>query len=422
MPVNNHRNSLFILTSLFFCWGFITCLNDILIPHLKAVFELSYAQAMLVQFCFFAAYFLVSVPSGWLIERIGYQSGIVLGLIIAGLGCLLFFPAARAHQFVVFLVAFFILASGITLLQVAANPYVTVLGDPQSASSRLTLTQAFNSLGTAIAPYLGAMWILAAPVKSVAELQALTDTERLAYHAAEAASVQIPYLYLAGILFVLALVFFKLKLPLVAELSLAEYQDQTTSRSQQALSAWCFPNLRWGVLAIFVYVGAEVAIGSFMVSFLTHTEIGGLSTADAGQLVSLYWGGAMLGRFMGAWIMRYYSAGWVLAIHALLAVLLVVIASQFTGDLAKWSLLSVGICNSIMFPTIFAMALQGLGEHSGQGSGLLCSAIVGGALIPVLQGVIADHWDLQSALIVPAICYAYIMGYGFWFRRGQFAT
>ena len=409
MQVKSHIGSLSVLTSLFFIWGFITCLNDILIPHLKAVFELNYTQAMLVQLCFFTAYFLISIPSGLLIKKMGYKLGIVLGLVVAGVGCALFYPAAASHQYLLFLFALFVLASGITLLQVAANPYVTVLGPPETASSRLTLTQAFNSLGTAIAPFLGSMWILVTPVKSSAEIEILTVDDLTAYQAMEAASVQTPYLMLALVLWFLSVVFLSLKLPQPTE-------PNTTNKIKLENSAWEHLSLKLGVLAIFLYVGAEVAIGSFMVSFLSNKDVAGLSVEDAGQFVSLYWGGAMVGRFIGAWLMQYFRAGLVLSIHALLACALVLIASQSSGEIAKWSLLSVGLFNSIMFPTIFSMALQGLGVQSGEGSGYLCSAIVGGALLPVLQGLLADIWGLKLALMLPAICYAYIVYYGWRFR------
>lgn len=411
MQVKSHLGSLTILTSLFFIWGFITCLNDILIPHLKAVFELNYTQAMLVQLCFFTAYFLVSIPSGLLIERIGYKLGIVTGLLVAGIGCGLFYPAAALHQYPLFLFALFVLASGITLLQVAANPYVTVLGPSETASSRLTLTQAFNSLGTAIAPFLGSIWLLSVPVKSTVEIQSLSQADLVSYQAMEAANVQIPYLLIACVLWVMSLVFLIIKLPQPHSF---ESNDSMVANNNRG--AWQHLSLKLGVVGIFLYVGAEVAIGSFMVSFLSNPDIAGLSAENAGQLVSLYWGGAMLGRFVGAWVMQYFRAGLVLSFHALLACALVLIASQASGDLAKWSLLAVGLCNSIMFPTIFSLALTGLGSHSSEGSGYLCSAIVGGALVPVLQGVLADEWGLQLALFLPALCYAFIMYYGWQFR------
>lgn len=398
--------ALTVLTSLFFIWGFITCLNDILIPHLKAVFTLNYFQAMLIQFCFFTAYFVVSVPSGLLVEKIDYKGGIIAGLCLAGLGCLLFYPAAGLHSYPLFLTALFVLAAGIALLQVAANPYVTVLGPAETASSRLTLTQAFNSLGTTLAPYFGAVLILSVGVKSVEQLALLNADELSAYQATQAAAVQNPYLFLAAVLFVLAAIFAVLKLPKIqADLSLPSGEAGTGS-------AWHYPHLVWGAGAIFLYVGGEVAIGSFMVNFLAQPGIAGLAEHEAGKYVSFYWGGAMVGRFIGAAVMRRLRPASVLAFNAVLAGLLVTIALSTDGSLAMWSLLAVGLCNSIMFPTIFSLALTGLGRHTGQGSGILCAAIVGGAIVPLLQGLLADRMGIQAALILPVLCYAYIACYG----------
>ncbi len=402
----DHRGALSILTSLFFIWGFITCLNDILVPHLKVVFTLSYTQAMLIQFCFFAAYLVMSVPSGYLVEKIGYKGGIIVGLSVAGSGCLLFYPAAGLHAYGLFLAAFFVLASGITLLQVAANPYVTVLGPAQTASSRLTLTQAFNSLGTTLAPYFGSVLILSTALKSVAEIEQLTTEELTAYQAAEAAAVQNPYLFLAAALFLLAAVFAGLKLPRITAL------PQSRDVESDSGSAWHYPQLVWGALGIFLYVGGEVAIGSFMVNFLGEPHIAGLAEQEAGKYVSFYWGGAMLGRFIGAALMQKLHPARVLMFNALSAVVLILIALLGSGPLAMWSLLAVGLCNSIMFPTIFSLAIGGLGANTGQGSGILCAAIVGGAIVPLLQGVLADQIGLQHALLVPSLCYLYIAYYG----------
>ncbi len=402
-----YPGALSILTSLFFMWGFITCLNDILIPHLKAVFTLSYTQAMLIQFCFFAAYFVMSVPSGYLVEKIGYKGGIIVGLMVAGVGCLLFYPAAGLHAYALFLTAFFVLASGITLLQVAANPYVTVLGPAATASSRLTLTQAFNSFGTTLAPYLGSLLILSAAVKSADEINRLSPSELTIYQATEAAAVQNPYLFLAAVLFLMAAVFAGLKLP---EISTASPQAATAQPDRG--SAWHYPRLVLGALAIFLYVGGEVAIGSFMVNFLGEANVAGLAEQQAGRYVSFYWGGAMLGRFVGAALMQKLRPAGVLMFNALMAAALVSIAILSSGSLAMWSLLAVGLCNSIMFPTIFSLAIGGLGVHTGQGSGILCAAIVGGAIVPLLQGVFADQIGIQHALFVPVLCYLYIAYYG----------
>jgi MFS transporter, FHS family, L-fucose permease len=409
----SYFGALSILTSLFFMWGFITSLNDILIPHLKAVFTLSYAQAMLIQFCFFTAYFVVSVPSGYLVEKINYKGGIVAGLSLAGCACLLFYPAAGLHSYALFLTAFFVLASGITLLQVAANPYVTVLGDPHTASSRLTMTQAFNSLGTTVAPYLGAVFILNNVVKSSEEISLLNAAELDVYQATQAAAVQNPYLGLAAVLFVMAAVFAFLKLPEVKPSQAQEFSENTADD----ISAWHYPHLVLGAIAIFVYVGGEVAIGSFLVNFMGEPQIAGLSAADAGKYVSFYWGGAMVGRFIGAVVMQKLPAAKVLAVHGLAAACLVLSAIYSQGAWAMWSLLGVGLFNSIMFPTIFSLALCGLGRHTGQGSGILCAAIVGGALLPLLQGVCADSFGIQSALFVPVFCYGYITFYGWRCRR-----
>ncbi len=409
-PESNYTAPLVFLTSLFFMWGFITCLNDILIPHLKALFELNYTQVMLIQFTFFTAYFVVSLPSGWIVERVGYQRGIVIGLVTAGIGCLLFFPAAGSRSYPIFLGALFVLASGITLLQVAANPYVAILGKPQTASSRLTLTQAFNSLGTTVAPYFGSMLILSLAVKSTSELAALSPADLSSYQSAQAWSVQAPYIGLAVALFAIAAFFAVVRLPIVAGTVSAKAEH--AAAADAAPSAWRFPHLVLGAVAIFVYVGGEVAIGSFLVNFLGMPNIGGLSAERAGYFLSFYWGGAMVGRFIGAVVMRYIKPGKVLAFNAAAAALLVLIAMTSSGHVSMWAILAVGLFNSIMFPTIFTLALEGLGRHTGQGSGILCMAIVGGAIVPVVQGVFADTIGIQMAFFLPILCYAYIAYYG----------
>jgi FHS family L-fucose permease-like MFS transporter len=396
----NGQNQLFALTSLtflFFIWGFITCLNDILIPHLKGIFDLSYTQASLVQFCFFGAYFIVSLPAGWFVRRAGYQRGIVVGLLVAASGCVLFYPAAATQTYELFLGALFVLASGITLLQVSANPYVTALGNAETASSRLTMTQAFNSLGTTIAPYFGAMLILGGVTAAVGTPE---------YKIQEAQSVQLPYLALATALLVMALVFAYLKLPRVTE-----HEDNQMVNADPG-SAWQYSHLVLGALGIFVYVGGEVSIGSYLVSFMHQPEIAGLSEVDAGKYLSYYWGGAMVGRFVGAVVMQKVPAGKVLAFNAVVAALLVVFAIVSTGPVAMWALLAVGLFNSIMFPTIFSLAVTGLGRFTSNGSGVLCAAIVGGAIVPVLQGVLADSIGLQLSFMIPVLCYAYICFYG----------
>lgn len=409
---NSSAGSLAALTFLFFIWGFITCLNDILIPHLRAVFTLNYTQAMLIQFCFFIAYFVVSIPSGYLVEKIGYKGGIMAGLTIAGIGCLLFYPAAGQHSYMLFLAAFFVLASGIALLQVAANPYVTVLGKPETAASRLTLTQAFNSLGTTIAPYFGALFILSTVVKTADEITLLNNMELSAYQAAQAAAVQNPYLLLAAVLFFIAVIFALLKLPQINASDHLSSEAVRGVNDNEHQSAWGYKHLVLGAIGIFLYVGSEVAIGSFLINFLAEPAIAGLKEQEAGKYVSFYWGGAMVGRFAGAAVMQKTQPGKALAFNAVSAALLVLTAIISSGQIAMWTLLAVGLFNSIMFPTIFSLAVNGLGKHTGQGSGILCAAIVGGAILPVVQGLFADRIGIQQAFFIPVIGYLYIAYYG----------
>lgn len=402
----NNTGALIIVTVLFFMWGLLTSLNDVLIPHLRSIYTLTYVQAMLVQFCFFGAYAIVSLPAGMLIKRIGYQSGVVTGLLIAAAGCAMFYPASTG-SYALFLVAFFILAAGITVLQVAANPYVTELGDPQTASSRLTLTQAFNSLGTTVAPTLGGILILSGTVLTVQQFDLLPAAEQLAYRAKEAAAVQGPYLALAATLVVLAVLFALAKLP-----KISHADDVQETRDGHKVSVWSHRHLVLGAVAIFLYVGGEVSIGSFLINFLGESHIAGLNAADAAHFVSYYWGGAMLGRFVGFAVMRYVSPGKTLAFNAAVVIALILVAVFASGHTAMWALIAVGLFNSIMFPTIFSMALNKLGAQTGQGSGILCMAIVGGAIVPFIQGFLADHMNLQLSFIVPALCYTFILYFG----------
>jgi FHS family L-fucose permease-like MFS transporter len=395
---------LIIVTILFFMWGLLTSLNDVLIPHLKSVYTLTYVQAMLVQFCFFGAYFVVSLPAGMLIKRIGYQRGAVTGLVIAAAGCALFYPAA-VSGYAVFLLAFFVLASGITILQVAANPYVTVLGDAKTASSRLTLTQAFNSLGTTIAPALGGFLILSGGVLTAVQFDQLPAAEQLIHRAKEAASVQGPYLALAAALLTLALFFAFARLPKITHVE--EINDSASTDS-----VWSHRHLVLGAVGIFLYVGGEVSIGSFLINFLGESNIAGLTPVAAAGYVSFYWGGAMVGRFIGFAVMRFVSPGKALAFNAAISIILILTAIFSHGPVAMWAIIAVGLCNSIMFPTIFSMALNQLGKFTGQGSGVLCMAIVGGAIVPFAQGFLADMIGLQLSFFVPAACYTFILYFG----------
>ena len=424
----SYRSALIFLTTLFFLWGFITVLVDSLVPRLKDVFEMSYAKTVLVQFAFFTAFFVVSVPAGAILSKIGYRKGIVLGLIIMALGCLLFYPAAEFRNFTIFLIGYFTLAGGITVLQVAANPYVALLGSEEGASSRLNLSQAFNSLGTTIAPVVGALFLLSDSVKTSEEINALSTLEKVDYYAAEAATVQTPFLLIATFIGILAVVFAFIKLPKVMQ----------ESPKGGYLSLLRNKLMLMGALGIFVYVGAEVSIGSFLVNYFDDMNLAVLvaenelmmniantiastfnksfSNSDPKSLLGIfiifYWGGAMIGRFVGAYLTKIIAPGKVLSIFALLAILMIVISINTQGLLSMWSILAVGLFNSIMFPTIFTLTLEGLGDLKAQASGLLCMAIVGGAIIPFVFGGLIDEFGFKTAFILTMLCYGYILYYG----------
>ena len=424
----SYKSALIFLTTLFFLWGFITVLVDSLVPRLKDVFEMSYAKTVLVQFAFFTAFFVVSVPAGAILSKIGYRKGIVLGLIIMALGCLLFYPAAEYRNFTIFLIGYFTLAGGITVLQVAANPYVALLGSEEGASSRLNLSQAFNSLGTTIAPVVGALFLLSDSVKTSEEINALSTLEKVDYYAAEAATVQTPFLLIATFIGILAVVFAFIKLPKVMQ----------ESPKGGYLSLLKNKLMLMGALGIFVYVGAEVAIGSFLVNYFDDMNLAVIvaendtmmniantiastfnktfSNSDPKSLLGIfiifYWGGAMIGRFVGAYLTKIMPAGRVLSIFALLAIVMIVVSISSQGLLSMWSILAVGLFNSIMFPTIFTLTLEGLGDLKAQASGLLCMAIVGGAIIPFVFGGLIDSFGFKTAFILTLFCYGYILYYG----------
>jgi len=424
----SYKSALIFLTTLFFLWGFITVLVDSLVPRLKDVFEMSYAKTVLVQFAFFTAFFVVSVPAGAILSKIGYRKGIVLGLIIMALGCLLFYPAAEYRNFTIFLIGYFTLAGGITVLQVAANPYVALLGSEEGASSRLNLSQAFNSLGTTLAPVVGALFLLSDSVKSSEEINVLSAIEKADYYVAEAATVQTPFLLIATFIGLLAVVFAFIKLPKVMQ----------QSPKGGYLSLLKNKLMLMGALGIFVYVGAEVAIGSFLVNYFDDMNLAVLvaendimmniantiastfnktfSNSDPKSLLAIfiifYWGGAMIGRFVGAYLTKIIAPGKVLSIFALLAIVMIAISINTQGLISMWSILVVGLFNSIMFPTIFTLTLEGLGELKAQASGLLCMAIVGGAIIPFAFGCLIDGFGFKTAFILTMICYGYILYYG----------
>ncbi|KUG09174.1 sugar MFS transporter [Solirubrum puertoriconensis] len=392
-PAARYRPALASLTVLFFMMGFITCLNDILIPYLKAIFGLSYTQANLVNLCFFGAYFLLGIPAGLLVQRVGYKGGMLTGFVTAALGAFLFYPAAASRSYPFFLAALFVLAAGVVLLQVAGNPYVAVLGPARSAPARLTLTQAFNSLGTTVAPLLGAALILAR----------LPDLEAAPAAVIDVRAVQLPYLVIGGALLLISLLLALRPLPRI---------PHAPDAAGAAGSAWQHRHLLLGAGAIFAYVGAEVAIGSHLVNYLHLPEVLSLSPKAAGDRVAWYWGGAMLGRFAGAYLLSRFSPGRLLALNAAGAVLLVLFSVLSRGQLAMASMLAVGLMNSIMFATIFTLALAGLGQHTEQASGLLNVAIVGGAVVPLLFAFVADAASLRLAFGLPVLCYLYILWYG----------
>ncbi|HUB88956.1 MAG TPA: L-fucose:H+ symporter permease [Dyella sp.] len=399
--------ALTVITTVFFMWGFLTCLNDILIPHLKAVFELNYAQAMLVQFTFFGAYFLMSLPAGRVVAHLGYKKSIVAGLVIAGIGALGFWPAAGLRLYPAFLGALFVLATGITVLQVAANPYVALLGPEKTSSSRLTLAQALNSFGTTIAPVFGSLLILSTQVKSAAEITQLSAAQQILYRAQEAQSVQTPYIGLAVVLVLLALFVWLFRLP-----TLEETTEKADTGHHTLLDALRYPHVLFGVLGIFFYVGAEVSIGSFLVNYIAEPNIGHMSEQDAAHYVSLYWGGAMVGRFIGSVLLAKLSPRKLLAVFAAINVLLLIATMSTSGNTAMYSIVAIGLFNSIMFPTIFSLGIERMGPLTGKASSLLIMAIVGGALVPFLQGTLADTIGIQHAFVLPALCYAYIVFYG----------
>ncbi|QJD99761.1 sugar MFS transporter [Massilia forsythiae] len=406
-PANVASLRVFVF-ALFFIFGGITSLNDVIIPKLKDLFTLSYAQAMLVQSAFFAAYFIVSLPAAAIVRRFGYMRTAVAGLLTMTLGCLLFIPASSSGMFATFLLALFVLAAGITIVQVVANPLISMLGAPATASSRLTFAQAFNSLGTTVFPYVGAILILG----SLAHVDqtALNAAELAAYRAAESQVVVHTYIGLAIALAIVA------GLVWMNRNRLAEHTGGQGDLLD-ALQLLRQPRFAFGALCIFLYVGAEVAVGSLIVNYLMQSDVLGLGAEAAGKHVPLYWGGAMVGRFLGAYVLRVCSPGKVLAAVGAIAALLLLVAGTGSGAVSGWSLLAIGLVNSIMFPTIFTLASEGLGERAADGSGLICMAIVGGAIVPLLTGYVADASGLRISLAVPAVCYLLILLFGWYARR-----
>jgi FHS family L-fucose permease-like MFS transporter len=392
-----------LIVGLFFIWGGATSLNDILIPKLKALFSLTYAEVMLTQFAFFMAYLFVSIPAGTLIAKIGYLRGLVAGLLLMAAGALLFWPAANSGIYWPLLVALFVLAGGITILQVAANPLIAGLGDAKTASARLTFAQAFNSLGTTVWPFIGAQLLLGTVVE--VDPATVAPEQLPALRAAEGAIIGNIYLAIAAVLIIIAAIFWSQRHAVPS----ARPDDYGFMDSMRLLQR---PRMLFGVAAIFTYVGAEVSIGSVMVNYLERPDVLAVPAQTAGELIAFYWGGAMIGRFIGSYLLRIVAPGLLLAVFAAGAALLVLISMGTTGTISGYALIGVGLFNSIMFPTIFSLGLDGLGDKTPEGSGLLCMAIVGGAIVPVITGAAADASSITTALIIPVLCYGVIAWFG----------
>jgi FHS family L-fucose permease-like MFS transporter len=399
---------LFVM-GLFFIFGGITSLNDVLIPKLKELFTLNYTQAMLIQFCFFTAYLVIGIPGAKLVKKIGYMRGAVAGLLTMLAGCLLFIPASQQAVYGLFLLALFVLASGVVIVQVVANPLISLLGKPETAHSRLTFAQAFNSLGTTIFPVVGSMLILG----SLAAVSAdqLSGAELDAYRTAESQAIVHGYLGIAVALAVVAGAVWMFRNRLQGE-------RHEASAGLAGFDLLKRPRFGFGALCIFLYVGAEVSIGSLIVNYLMQPGVMALAEQDAGKLIGYYWGGAMVGRFIGSGLMRVVSPGWLLACVAVGAITLILISTNTSGALSGYSLLGIGLMNAIMFPTIFSLASEKLGSRAADGSGIINVAIFGGAVVPLATGVIADvTGSLATALLLPALCYAVIAAFGYYARR-----
>ncbi|TPG42524.1 sugar MFS transporter [Sphingomonas koreensis] len=406
-PRARHAAALSMLASLFFIWGFITVINNTLLPHLRSVFDLDYTQTTLIESVWFIAYFIASIPSAKLIERVGYKRSMVIGLIVMAVGAVMMVPASMLPSYWVVLIALFVIASGITLLQVAANPYVAVIGPPETASSRLNLVQAFNSMGTTLAPLFGGYLILGRSVSGTAKDGAvLTAAERLA----DAHSVQLPYLIVAAVLVALAIAIARFRLPDMGGAARA------TREERRGHSLWRHRNLVFGVPAIFIYLIAEIGVANLFINFVSAPDIGNVTHEQASHYLFLLWGGMMIGRFVGSFIMQRVRAETVLAWFSVGAFVVMLITVFASGQVAMWSLILVGLFHSIMFPTIFTLGIRDLGPLTEEGSGLLIMAIAGGALV-IVQGWLADHYGLQTSFLLTAACELYVLFYALWGSR-----
>lgn len=408
----NFTAALSVLSSLFFIWALVTNVNDILIPHLKKACDLTDFQSSLVQFSFFGAYFVMSLPAGAILKKVGYKWGILIGLSLMFVGALIFIPAAMTRIYAIFLLGLFVLGSGITLLQVAANPYVALLGNPDSASSRLSFTQAINSLGASVGPYLGGLLILSGIEYTADQWSVLPDADKLSYQISEAKSVILPYSALAVVLVLIGIMIYFSNLPNIETETEEEVNHHLTN--DQNKSVWQYSHLKWGVLSIFLYVGAEVAIGSFIIGFAKLPHIGNLNELEAKNFISYYMLFAMVGRFLGAALLTKLNPRTWLGFNALVAIILLAYAINSSGSTALYVMILVGFCNSTMFPTIFTLAIKELGHFTKSGSSFLIMAIVGGAIVPPIMGLVSDMFkDIQIAFYVPLACYIFITYYGF---------
>ena len=404
----NYKPALALLASLFFMWGFITVINGTLLPHLRSVFELSYTQTTLIESVWFIAYGVMGMPSAFLIERTGYKKAIIIGLSVMAVGALAMVPAAQIPSYAVTLAALFVIASGITLLQVAANPYVAVIGPAESSESRLTLVQAFNSLGTFLAPYFGGYLILSRTIGGNSlEGTELTQAQRLA----DAQATELPYMLVALVLVVIAVVIWRSNLP-----QLGSATSRVAREERKKLSLWSHRNLVFGVPAIFIYLIAEIGVANLFINFAILPEIAAITPAQAADYLALMWGGMMVGRFAGSFLMRKFPADKTLAAFGLFAMLVMIGAATLQGPIAMWCLVLVGLGHSIMFPAIFAMGIRGLGPLTEEGSGLLITAIAGGALV-VVQGWLADSYGLQNSFWLTVACEVYVIWYALWGSR-----
>jgi len=408
----NYTGPFITVTALYFIFGFITNLNMQLVPHLRSVFDLPWLQAALANGAFFTAYFVVSSPTSRLIEAIGYKKTIVVSLFVQVAGALLFLPAASLPNFWLFLTAVFVVGSGVAMLQTSANPYVSALGPESSAPVRQNLAQAFNSIGGMIAPVVaGALILKHKVVLDAATLATKTAAEQLAYKVSIASTVRMPYLAIAGALVLLGVAVSFAHLPTIK--TTQEFRPTKAGVGILDQSIWSYKHTVLAMIGIFFYVGVEVGLAQFMVGYFGLPELGGLTAAAAAAFTFYYWSGALVGRLLGSWMLTMINAGRLLGIFGLLAVSCVVISISTTGTVAVWSLILCGFFNSIMFPNIFALGITGLGPMTSKGSGLIMTAVVGGAIIPVLLGGLVDHFGFRPAAILPVLCYLYIAYYGF---------